>query len=353
MKKKPAGRKETAARKQAGRKASSAGNAEAAPKKPAAKRARRAKGGGGDGGPPEPPGAAFDPSAQNFSQCAPEGEQDVWVLQDEKGRLLGQVPARPRDGIEALRKGFAQIPAWDEAAREEAYALRRRFLEAWRDICYFAQRANHGEGREILGHTLGRFWAELVVQQGLSRTEWNDFTALYYGWGFFAEAGQFSTERNDAFRKAYDKKSSSAKRGDPYMRQWVKGELILLEAEGRERWLEGRGHRRMPALPRGSSPAWTREMVEKYAERGFDWAVLELPCYGEDGVFEESAFGFENLWAELLEPHFDWAWPQFLQRWGGKVNGGGGYKRKDFGNHAKTVKKRCEEWLGRWDGLGG
>lgn len=298
----------------------------------------------------------IDFNGQNLSQCESVDEvatePEVWGVVDKDGKTLRTVPGVPRDGRQALLIAH-DIPAWDKAARVEADAIRKRFVDAWNDIVMFAKNSHHEDSRQMLGRTLGRFWARLVQEAQHAGVEWSDFTALYYGAKVFRGKDDW-LGKNPAFRSAFDEKKKPAKRGEPQLSAWVRGQLAALEHQGLHLWHSVRERGRWPtAQENWASPAWTPETVAKYAEVGFDLAVLSLPPFRMPVTQWANGDSFANLWRDLLEPHFAWAWPQFIKESGDKVRGGRGYARKDFGHHSSTVMRYCSEWFARWDGLAG
>lgn len=299
-----------------------------------------------------PRNAQFHLPAENLSQCAVKKSAEVWAMVDEHGNVLRTLPGAPRDGRQALFYGIEDIPAWDNAARDEAFAIRKRFIHAWMELVLFAKSSLHPEARRILGKTLGRFWATLVTEAQHAESEWNDFTALYYGERFFWKRDR-EWMKNPDFRAAFDEKTRPLKRGEPRLRAWVCGQLAVLGFEGdRLLWFIREKGRWPTSKENWASPAWNPGTLAKYGELGFELAVLLRPPFDTPMTDWAKGYGLENLWRDLLKPHFEWAWPKFIEEFGHQLRGGRGYKRKDFKHHASSVRKHCKNWFSRWDGLG-
>lgn len=298
-----------------------------------------------------------DLPAENLSQMdrsdAEQETEEGWALQEvATGRIIYTFPAKPRDGKEAL----LIVPGceeWDDAARKEAHAMCKRFSTAWHELITFTKIAFHKGGRDRLGRFLGRFYAKIAEELAHAEGELNDFSELYYGRKFFGEDGSFPS-KNGQFRKSFDKhRKSPVKRGDRVVAHWVRGQLNLLEYQGHEIYLHVKETRKWPtAHDMDFSPSWTPHTF-RFAELGFRLTILLQPPHPlpdfSTGELQEDRFGFETLWRELLEPHFSWAWPEFMREKGDRLRKGKGYARKDFGHHASTVKRFCREGIATWD----
>jgi hypothetical protein len=315
-------------------------------------------GGAGVQGSNTPLKNATDSAPENLLQCEPPEtledpttEDYVWEVRNPTtGEVIDTFPAKPRDGKQALFI-VPGCPIWDDAARDEASAICKRFSKAWHELVLCAKLAYHEEARARLGRILGRFYAKIASEVAHADDEINDFSALYFGLKFFGDDETFRS-KNEAFRKTFDKhRKSPVKRGDRRVARWVAGQLACLQHEGLTIHLHVDETKKWPTREEmNRSPAWKPETL-KYAVLGFELSALMFPPIGSEVVKWEKNFGFNKLWSELLKPHLAWAWPKFIKEEGYKLRGGRGYARTDFGHHESTVRRFAIEAIAMWDSV--
>jgi hypothetical protein len=273
-------------------------------------------------------------------------EEHAWELQDAKtGEVVPTFPKQP-DRDETALLIVIPSPEWDDAAMRAANKAIEDFKKAWHHLTIYAKLSHHERGRAKLGKALGNFYRKIVQDVKRSDSEWNDFVALYHGSRFF-HGDSDTIKRNEGFRHAYDEIKEPKKGADPHLKAWVEGQLGIFEREGEYWWHEKRSGKSTPSL--SESPAWDRTKPEllKYVEMGFRFYASLSSLPGAPLSFVELGT-WETLWADLLRPHFEWAWPEFIKKHGHKARKGKGYARKDFNHHASTVENVCRNYLTEW-----